>query len=77
METLKLKVDKKILNQILDILKQFRPEDLQVIVEESSDIKRLQERFGELKSKDARFISLEDLDINLEKTISKYENQNS
>ena len=77
METLKLKVDKKILNQILDILKQFRPEDLQVIVEESSDIKRLQERFSELKSKDARFISLEDLDINLEKTISKYENQNS
>ena len=77
METLRLKVDKKILNKILEMLKQFKPEDLQVIVEEPPEIKKLRERFDELNTADAKFISLEELDANLEKTISKYETKDS
>ncbi len=74
METLKLKVNERILKKILEMLNEFNSEDLQIIVEENEDIRRLRERFSELNLKDPRFISLEELDANLEKTISKYEN---
>lgn len=55
----------------------FKSEDLEISIEESRDIKNLQNRFQELNSNGAKFISLEELDANLEKTISKYENQDS
>lgn len=74
METLKLKVNKEILSEILKVLSQFKPEDLQIIAEETGEVKRLRERFDEINSKDAKFISLEELEANLERTISKYEN---
>lgn len=77
METLKIKAKKETLNKILEILKQFKSEDLEISIEESRDIKNLQNRFQELNSNGAKFISLEELDANLEKTISKYENQDS
>jgi hypothetical protein len=74
METLKLKVNERILKRFMEMLNEFNAEDLQIIVEETDDVKRLKERFEELNLKDAKFISLEELDANLEKTISKYEN---
>lgn len=74
METLRLKVNERILKRFLEMLNEFNSEDLQIIVEEDEDIRRLRERFNELNLKDPRFISLEELDANLEKTISKYEN---
>lgn len=39
--------------------------------------KELRERFNELSSKDAIFITLEELEANLDRTISKYKNQGS
>lgn len=73
METLKLKVNKKILPKILELLNQFSAEDLEIIVENDKDVKILKDKFKELPSEDAKFISLEELDANLEKTLSKYE----
>lgn len=74
METLKLRVNEKVLDKILDMLNQFKSEDVQIVVEETPSIKRLRERFEELNSKDAEFITLEELEANLDKVISKYEN---
>ena len=74
METLKIKVNKEVLSEILKLLSQFKPEDFQIISEETGEVKRLRERFDEINSKDAKFISLEELEANLERSISKYEN---
>uniref|UniRef100_UPI00404A5D06 hypothetical protein n=1 Tax=Gelidibacter sp. TaxID=2018083 RepID=UPI00404A5D06 len=74
METINLKVSKKIYAKVLMLLNQFKPEDLQIISNDDANIKAyLQEQIKEMDSENAEFLSIEDLNDLLEKTIVAYE----
>jgi len=74
METINLKVSKKIYAKVLMLLNQFKPEDLQIISNDDANIKAyLQEQIKDMDSENAEFLSIEDLNDLLEKTIVAYE----
>lgn len=74
METINLKVSKKIYAKVLMLLNQFKPEDLQIISNNDANIKAyLQEQIKDMDSENAEFLSIEDLNDLLEKTIVAYE----
>ena len=74
METINLKVSKKIYAKVLMLLNQFKPEDLQIISNDDANIKAyLQKQIKNMDSENAEFLSIEDLNDLLEKTIVAYE----
>ena len=74
MKTIKLEVNNNIYDKLIWLLKQFNSEDLKIETEKDASIKKyLQNQLKELDSESAEFLSMEELDIKLEKTISKYE----
>jgi len=74
MKTIKLEVNNNIYDKLIWLLKQFNSEDLKIETEKDASIKKyLQNQLKELDSENAEFLSMEELDIKLEKTISKYE----
>ena len=78
MKTLKLQINNRIYDKLLWLLSQFNTEDLQIIRDE--DIQHKEYLDKELKKIDegkATFLSIEELDELLEKSISKYESENS
>lgn len=77
MQTIRLRVNDQIYKNLMWFLKRFNKEEIQII-EENEDFLSIQDYMKkELKlvEKDtAEFISLEELDSDLENSIRKYEN---
>lgn len=73
MESLEIKVNKKIYDKVLWLLSQFKPEDL-VIVTNSVNKKYLNEQLATIDQGRGNFVSIEELDAVLEERIKKYEN---
>jgi hypothetical protein len=75
METIKLQVSKRIYTKLLWLLSQFKSEDLKIIDDtESSVIQYLNNELKTLDSREAEFLSVEELDAVMEERILKYEN---
>ncbi|MCE7055544.1 hypothetical protein LZF95_12725 [Algoriphagus sp. AGSA1] len=77
METIKIKVNEKILDKVLSLLQQFDKEDLQVIEPEPDygfSEPELKYEYQKLKSGNTKTFSLEEADEILEETIKRYEN---
>lgn len=72
MESLEIKVNKKIYDKVLWLLSQFKPEDL-VIVTNSVNKKYLNEQLATIDQGRGNFVSIEELDAVLEERIKKYE----
>lgn len=76
MTTLKLKVNERILDKVLWLLGQFKPEDLEVVhddpnfKENQAYLKKELERY---ESGQAKTLSIEELDSMLEAKIPKHE----
>ncbi len=77
MQTIRLRVNEKIYNNLMWLLSRFNREEIQII-EENEDyiaVKEYLEKELEKIDKDqTNFITLDELDSELEKRISKYEN---
>ena len=73
MESLQIKVNKKIYDKVLWLLSQFNPEDL-VIVTDSVNKIYLQEQLATIDKGNGNFVSIEELDAMLEERIKKHEN---
>ena len=77
MQTIRLRVNEKNYNNLMWFLSRFNREEIQII-EENEDyitVKEYLEKELEKIDKDqTNFITLDELDIELEKRISKYEN---
>lgn len=79
METIKLEVSRKIYDNLVWLLHQFRPEDLKIIEERkkdqkfTQDKKYLDEQLALIDSGKAKFISIEEMEEMLEKTLKEYE----
>ncbi|MBT3802719.1 MAG: tRNA pseudouridine synthase A [Bacteroidetes bacterium] len=77
MQTIRLRVNDQIYKNLMWFLKRFNKEEIQII-EENEDFLSIQDYLRkelELVEKDtAEFISLEELDRDLESSIRKYEN---
>lgn len=75
METIKLQVNKKIYTKLLWLLSQFKSEDLQIVDDKESQVlDYLNHELKSLDSKEAEFLSLDELDAVMEERILKYEN---
>lgn len=73
METIKLHVSKKIYNELLNYLNQFKEEDLVILKEKEYHRNYLERQLQEMDN-DPEFMTLEQLDALLEMTIEKHEN---
>jgi len=73
MKSLKLKVNKKIYDRLLEILSQFSSEELIIVNKDSADKKYLQEKLSRIDEGKGDFFFLEELDVILEARIKKYE----
>lgn len=77
MQTIRLRINEKIYNNLMWFLSRFNGEEIQII-EENEDyiaVKEYLEKELEKIDKDqTNFLTLDELDIELEKRISKYEN---
>ncbi|MBT3302779.1 MAG: tRNA pseudouridine synthase A [Bacteroidetes bacterium] len=77
MQTIRLRVNDQIYKNLMWFLKRFNKEEIQII-EENEDFLSIQDYLRkelELVEKDtAEFISLEELDRDLESSIRKYDN---
>lgn len=74
MPIIKLKVSEKILDKVLWLLGQFKPEDVEVVSEPTTENRKYAVRELErLESGKARTFSLEELEEILEKTLRQSE----
>jgi hypothetical protein len=76
MATLKLRVSDKILDKVIWLLRQFKKEDLEIIEESASYIQNkemLQSEINRIERNEAKFLSIEEADVILEKTIKQNE----
>lgn len=76
MKTIKLEVNNKIYDKLIQILNQFNSKDLKVIEDELFEQNKieLQEQYKELSNSNAEYISIDELENMLEETIAKYGN---
>lgn len=73
METIKLKISKKFYDKFLAIIEKCNPEDLQIVNDDYVHTKAyLESQLKELDSESAEFLTLEELDVLLENTLTKY-----
>ncbi|CAL68098.1 hypothetical protein [Christiangramia forsetii] len=73
MKTIELKVNSRIYDRLLWLLRQFNPDDM-LIIERDKEQEYLQNELKKIDEGSAKFMSLEDLDNLLEDQIKKYEN---
>jgi len=76
METLRLEFQPKIKAKILELLSSFSSDELKIVPERSTfeeEKRMLQSRIDKINDGTAVYSTFEELDILLEKTISKYE----
>ncbi|MDF3078163.1 MAG: hypothetical protein K0S09_2052 [Sphingobacteriaceae bacterium] len=77
MATIKLRVNDKILDRVIWLLRQFKKEELEIIEEDGSfnEIRKgLQEDLKRIESDQIQYYSIEEADILLEKSIKEHEN---
>lgn len=76
MATIKIKVSDKILDKVVWLLRQFKPEDLEILESDpnfESNKAYLDKELNRLRSGEAKTFSVEEADQILEKTIREYE----
>jgi hypothetical protein len=76
MQTLKLRVSDNIVKNLMWFLKRFNNDEIQVVNENNEFLsvqKYLEKELFEIETGNSEFISFEDLDNHLEKTIQRYE----
>lgn len=76
MQTIKLRVNEKIYQQLMWFLNRFNQEELQIIEENEGFLSvqdDLKKELEKVESNKAEYISLEQLDHDLETTIRQYE----
>ncbi|MBN1340175.1 MAG: hypothetical protein JXA03_12675 [Bacteroidales bacterium] len=76
MQTIRLRVNDKVYRNLMWFLERFRKDEIQVINEDSEFISMqeyLKEELKLLENGQSEFLTLEELDHELEKTIQKYE----
>jgi hypothetical protein len=77
METIRLEFQPKIKAKILELLSSFSSDELKIVQEDSNfeeNKRKLEIAYAKLKSGTAKFYTIEEADVILEETISKYEN---
>ena len=77
MHTIRLRVNEKIYHNLIWLLSNFKKEEIQVIEENNNFISvkdYLEKELSKINSGQTNFTTLEELDMELEKRISKYEN---
>jgi hypothetical protein len=77
METIRLKFDSNIKDKILELLSSFSSDELEIVHEDDDfdkNKKKLENSFSKIKKGTAKFYTIEEVDVILEETISKYEN---
>ncbi len=76
MQTIRLRVNNKIYKQLMWFLERFKKDEIQIIKEDSEFIsvqEYLNSELYKVENNKADFISLDQLDQELENTIRKYE----
>jgi len=76
METIRLEFQPNIKTKILELLSSFSSDELKIVQERSTfedEKKMLQSRIDKINDGTAVYSTFEELDVLLEKTISKYE----
>jgi len=73
MKTIELKVNKKIYDKLMWLLGQFKSDDLIIIDKKSKDKNYLNNQLNEIDYGDAKFITVDQLDIMLDERIKKHE----
>jgi hypothetical protein len=78
METIRLEFQPNIKAKILEVLSSFSPDELKIVQDEDSNFdqnkRELDIELAKIKNGTAKFYTLDELDLILEETISKYEN---
>lgn len=77
MQTIRLRVNDKVYEKLVWLLKKFNKTDIEIISEDENYLKDkayLQRELNEIDNGKAVFYSLEDLEDELDKVISKHEN---
>ncbi len=76
MHTLKLKIDDRVYDQFLDLLSKFSKEEIEIVMNESqfSETKKyLQTELDEINTGEAKFLSVNEAEQQLENLIKKHE----
>lgn len=76
MQTIRLRVNDKIYKNLMWFLKHFKKDEIQVIDENAGYLsveEYLKKQLEEIDNGKTEFISIDQLDLHLEKTIRKYE----
>ncbi len=77
MQTIKLRVNEKVYEKLVLILKRFSKSDIEIISEDDHFLKDknyLHNELHEIDKGNAKFFSMDELEIELEKVISRHEN---
>lgn len=77
MQTIRLRVNDKIYEKLLWLLKKFNKSDIELIAEDDNFLEEKAYLHGELHdidNGDSKFYSIEQLEVELEKVIAKHEN---
>jgi len=77
MQTIRLRVNKKIYNNLMLLLSRFKREEIQIIEENENYLtvkEYLEKELEKIDKNQSKFISMNELDTELESRISKYEN---
>ncbi len=78
MHTIRLKVDDKIYDKLLWFLSKFSKDEIEIVAENSAfdnDQKYLEKELNEIISGEAKFMSVEEAEERLEKSIKQHENR--
>ena len=76
MATLKLKVNDRVLDKVVSLLRQFKQEDVEIIESEDSseaDRKHVHEELRRLESGESKSYTIDEVDEILENSIRQYE----
>lgn len=76
MKSLELKVNEKIYRKLLWLLSQFSSEDLIIVGKEQEVKDYLDRELKEIDNGNAKFTTLEEMEVMLEDRIKKHENKN-
>jgi len=78
MHTIRLKVNDKIYEKLLWLLSKFSKDEIEIVVENSTfnnDQTYLEKELNEIISGEAKFISVEEAEERLDKSIKQHENR--
>ena len=76
MQTIRLRVNEKIYNNLMLLLSRFKREEIQIIEENENYLtvkEYLEKELEKIDKNQSKFISINELDAELENRISKYE----